>query len=140
MEISEEEINRLRKEVDHWKSLYFQSLQRNQDLEAQLGTGYKERKPPSHERPYPSRQEDRRQEDRRQEDRRQEDRRSSPPKNKTGPKYIKKQDHQLDQIKNKLRLACSNNDKALLIEAINEAEEAGMNDIDHAKRKLNSLR
>ncbi|CAG9321384.1 unnamed protein product [Blepharisma stoltei] len=121
---SEEEIVRLQQEVEHWKSLYFQSLQRTQELEAQLGISPKEYKPPGHERPHSNRQ---------------EDHKSSQTKNKQGPKYIKKQDHQLDHIKNKLRLACSNNDKALLEEAIKEAELAGMSDIDHAKRKLASL-
>mmetsp|Transcript_147 Transcript_147/g.271 ORF Transcript_147/g.271 Transcript_147/m.271 type:complete len:83 (-) Transcript_147:523-771(-) len=44
-----------------------------------------------------------------------------------------------EEVKNRLRLACSQNNKKLLQEAVNQAEALGMPEVNYAKRKLQTL-
>ena len=107
-----QELERLRKEVEYWKNLYNQQLAQNKELERRL-KGKEERKSP-------------------------------PIKPKTKPtevkkSYKRKDEPDRDAVLNRLRMACANNDRQLLTQAIADAEKLEMPEVEHAKEKLNRL-
>ena len=112
----EDNIEQLRKEVDHWKTLYNQQLAKTRQLEQQLG---KRSAPNKQSSPQPAN--------------------PPPPATHPPPQPAKKEDPERENILTKLRLACSQNDQALLEEAISEAEALGMEEVQYARRKLDSL-
>jgi hypothetical protein len=107
-----QELERLRKEVEYWKNLYNQQLAHNKELERRL-KGKEERKTPQ-----------------------------AKPKNKpteAKKSYKRKDEPDREAVLTKLRLACANNDRQLLIQAIADAERLEMPEVEHAKEKLNRL-
>ena len=112
-------------EIEKWKGLYYQELNKTKQLERELGqrqNGRPQEKPQQkrsqHQRPAP---------------RQHEGRQQAP------PQAAPPEDTDREAVKNKLRLACSQNDRAMLQQTIREAERLGMPEVEYAKRKLNSL-
>lgn len=111
------ELEKLREEVAHWKAMYEEQLRKTQTLERRLRGETEEQKPLTpNQRRVKSNQ--------------------SKPK-ETEPAV--KQDTERERVKNKLRLACSQNDASLLQEAIAEAERLGMPEVDYARKKLATI-
>lgn len=105
------EIEKLREEAARWKQLYEEQLRKTQALERRL---------------------------RGEEEKPQLQRRAK--SNLTQPRDPpQKTETEKDRVKNKLRLACSQNDAALLREAIGEAERLGMPEVEYARKKLAAL-
>ena len=101
-------IEQLRKEAEYWKNLYNLQVNKNKQLEQQLGIMPEPAGPPQSKDPPPA-------------------------------EPVSSGEPNREEIKNKLRLACSRNDITLLQEAIKEAEALGMEEAQYARRKLNSL-
>jgi hypothetical protein len=105
------ELEKLREEAARWKLLYEEQVRKTQTLERRLRG--EEEKPQPQRRAKSSLQQPHEQ----------------PSKAET----------EKDRVKNKLRLACSQNDAALLREAISEAERLGMPEVEYARKKLAML-
>lgn len=105
------ELEKLHEEVTRWKQLYEEQLRKNQGLERRLRG--EEEKPQAQRRTKSTLQQPR-----------------NPPS---------KTETEKDRVKNKLRLACSQNDVALLREAIGDAERLGMPEVEYARKKLEML-
>jgi hypothetical protein len=105
------ELEKLHEEVSRWKQLYEEQLRKNQALERRLRG--EEEKPQAQRRTKSSLQQPR-----------------NPPT---------KAETEKDRVKNKLRLACSQNDAGLLQEAIGEAERLGMPEVEYARKKLATI-
>ena len=110
------EVEKLREEVAHWKALYEEQLRKTQTLERRLrGETIEEQKPAAPNQ-----------------------RRQKAAKARES-ELMSKADGERDRVKNKLRLACSQNDASLLREAIAEAERLGMPEVEYARKKLATI-
>ena len=119
---SPNEVEKLRDEAARWKQLYEEQLRKNQILERRLrGEVVEEHKPTGSNSQRRTKSQF------------------------TQAKGIKeadppsKVDSEKDRVKNKLRLACSQNDASLLREAISEAERLGMPEVEYARKKLATI-
>lgn len=105
------EQEKLREEAARWKQLYEEQVRKTQALERRLRG--------EEEKPQPQRRT-----------------KSSLQQPHDQPS---KADTEKERVKNKLRLACSQNDAGLLREAIGEAERLGMPEVEYARKKLAML-
>ena len=143
-------------EIERWKELYFQEVHRGMQLKQELYKQEEQRR--NGRQPYRAQYNRHEHSEGRQREPRRYHHHGNPyntpqyathqyttPQYST-PQYTTPQhvpllpgDSERDKIKNKLRLACSQNDIGMLQESIRDAERLGMAEAEYARRKLDTL-